>query len=272
MLDEKNLEVLKKFMSNNQQTPDPDDALLQETKVENVPLQQFYQLPQLGDIVTFGCWPFSEIGESKPVEWISLRVFEKDQIAFLISKNCIDCQPCDKSQEIGSGLMTWGIDSAPPYSYRWSNSSLLSWLKNEFYEKCFSREEKARILSQTINEGNERISTPVNLLSAAQVLTLLPRPYERQAKGTPYCLKGAGTTDDGFMPWWLSDTTEFYTHAAAVYADGSVCVKTSDESYWCDQNSGRSPKLKRPICHGFVVNTAIGIRPVIRVNYDNTEV
>ena len=74
------------------------------------------------------------------------------------------------------------------------------------------------------------------------------------------------------MSWWLSDTTEFDTDAAAVFADGSVCVRSSDESNWCDQNSEKSPKPKRPICHGVGVNAAIGIRPVIRIKFDNAEV
>jgi hypothetical protein len=75
-----------------------------------------------GDVIEYGCYPYGENGERRPLEWIVLEC--KDDAVFLITKNAIDTQPYKKKVE--------SIDDERMYNCAWETSDARSWLNKEF--------------------------------------------------------------------------------------------------------------------------------------------
>jgi len=68
-------------------------------------------------------------GPGGEIEWIVIEKNEQEHYATLMSKNCLDAQPYQKTLDKGKNL-------------KWENSSLKNWLNSEFIKK-FSESDRA---------------------------------------------------------------------------------------------------------------------------------
>ena len=90
-----------------------------------------------GDIITFGTYEQDNNLENgqEPIRWIVLQK-TKSQL-MLMSKYGLDVQPFN----------TEGVD------IRWENCSLRAWLNDDFYNTAFTDEEKEKINTKTVKNG-----------------------------------------------------------------------------------------------------------------------
>lgn len=151
------------------------------------------------DVVTFGRYPQSSLGDEAPIEWYVVQV--DGNKAQLISQYCLDSlQFHRKNEEI---------------SFR--NSSLFQWLNAEFKNRAFSAEERTMLAREIL------------LPDKAEVFRLLPETY-RRATGTDYAV--ANGYEDLKNIWWCGEFSRTtYTYDAwdvtehncafAVIGDGS---------------------------------------------------
>lgn len=151
------------------------------------------------DVVTFGRYPQSSLGDEAPIEWYVVQV--DGNKAQLISQYCLDSlQFHGKNEEI---------------SFR--NSSLFQWLNAEFKNRAFSAEERTMLAREIL------------LPDKAEVFRLLPETY-RRATGTDYAV--ANGYEDLKNIWWCGEFSRTtYTYDAwdvtehncafAVIGDGS---------------------------------------------------
>lgn len=88
---------------------------------------------QVGDYVTFGNYPQTAEGtDNTPIEWIVLDR-EGDEY-LLISEQVLDVQPFNTVSNEGN----------------WENSTLRTWLNDDFYNRAFSASEKSQIKNATV--------------------------------------------------------------------------------------------------------------------------
>lgn len=165
-----------------------------------------------GSTLTFGKFVQSaeDNAEAEPIEWEVLK--EENGKALIISKY---------------GLI------AIPYNYElepvtWENCTLRKWLNNEFYEDCFSGEEKTNILEVTnTNPDNKEYKTnggndtedKIFLLSLDEAKVLFADDESRIRKATAFAKK-SGTDVNVFIGdncrWWLRSPGGESDFAASV--------------------------------------------------------
>ena len=91
---------------------------------------------KVGTAVEFGSYPQTAEGtDDTPIEWLVLAV--EDDRALLISHYALDAKLCHDQENYTT----------------WENSSLRSWLDNEFYNAAFSDREKALVLETQVTAG-----------------------------------------------------------------------------------------------------------------------
>ena len=115
-------------------------------------LDKRFAKAKIGDIVTFGEYEIdNEDGiyytENKPTAPIEWGVVDKnDKAVLLISKNAIDDRKfCEQE------------DPEKTNSCTWINSSIRSWLNNDFYNNSFSHQEKVYILQTKLDNNSYSI-------------------------------------------------------------------------------------------------------------------
>lgn len=112
-------------------------------------LDKRFAKAKIGDIVTFGEYEidhedgiyYTENKPTTPIEW---GVVDKnDKAVLLISKNAIDDRKfCEEE------------DPEKTSSCTWVNSSIRSWLNDDFYNNAFTHQEKAYILQSKLNNNS----------------------------------------------------------------------------------------------------------------------
>lgn len=162
------------------------------------------------DTITFGRYPQTADGEPLEINWIILK--KENGKALLLSKYVLECSDEDPN----------------------------TFLNEEFYEKAFSREEKAKIWPKTMgSNGTEDNDAPedgedlchVFLLSVKDAEELFPGDDERRCLPTAYAIE-RGTwvsnaedcdviyqTDGEAACWWRLGGSD---EEARVLVDGSV--------------------------------------------------
>ena len=186
----------------------------------------------VGEPVFFGHYPQTEAGTDRtPIEWTVLEV--RDGKALLISRYGLDSMPYNNEDA----------------STDWENSSLRSWLNNEFLQAAFTEDEQAAILSSRVKNSSdqhynwglfvyngEETEDRIFLLSYAEAKQHFGLGETDQTKilsrvePTEYALsRGAQTnsrdsTADGKAAgkWWLRTPGAVKRYATIVYTDGGV--------------------------------------------------
>ena len=161
---------------------------------------------QIGKIVHLGSFDYDS--KSEALEWIV--VDSKDEKALLVSKNAITSMPfCSSSGENG-----------------WNKSGIREWLNVQFFDTCFTEDEKGIILSSVNATGDkvflldkeeyQKYSSEENL---GNNNTLLMR-----CQPTPYAIRKGIVVYSNviYCWWWLRGPGEEKTRAPIVSGFGLV--------------------------------------------------
>ena len=201
-----------------------------------------------GDSFFFGRYEQNNNDKGKEgIEWIVQEV--KEDRALLISKYALDYVEfhSEKSDEVN-----------------WSNSSLRTWLNQEFIEEAFSQEEQDAILSTPIlnsgDQGNEiwtirdlqDTEDKIFLLSYREAVTYFESNKERKLKETAY----SSAKGDPFRQisnvaikeagWWTRSPGASDGQECFVDNDGSIKSKKINEmstirpALWLDLSADQS--------------------------------
>ncbi len=175
----------------------------------------------------------------EPIEWRVLN----PSAGLVLCETIIDAQVFQNVVR-ESASSYYYIGSSTTYANNYAESSIRTWLNNDFYNTAFNTAQKNKIKSTTIDNDAHSdeysqysaVSTndPIFLLSAIEVLTTsfnLTNSDARKAKGTDYA-KCQGllyvNIDDnyepinGFASWWLRSPDKNSGCADGVGDDGYV--------------------------------------------------
>ena len=186
---------------------------------------------QPGKYITFGHYPQTSDGkDNTPIEWL---ILERDGLnALVVSKYGLDAQPYDISFN----------------DVTWEKCTLRTWLNDTFYNKAFSADEQAAILTTNVDNsknqcysgwdtnGGNNTQDKVFLLSYKEAYVyfdvtehnlsskksrVAPTAYAiaQGADVDSYCETMDGT-DAGW--WWLRSPGRDQDRAALVHAGGSL--------------------------------------------------
>ncbi len=188
--------------------------------VDNIDIAIQLSLVRQGktDIVTFGRYVQKTEGQPEPIEWKVLA--KEDDRILLISRYALEYKTYNSRDKSG---------------IKWENCSLRKWLNETFLKAAFTKDEKALILSVTVNADKNpkfRISPGksttdrVFLLSIMEAEKYFETDNDRQCQATSYCQsKGRYSNEDGTCWWWLRSPGKGTYSAADVRGNGNVCCE-----------------------------------------------
>lgn len=184
----------------------------------------------VGNEVIFGRYEQDNIIENgtEDIEWIVLDV--QDKKALLLSKYGLDAKPFEK--ESRSFLV----------SEYWENSSVRTWLNDEFLKTAFNEKEVSAILKTHLDNNSANYSyytdyscgddteDRVFFLSSAEKVLYLPEHAEARVAATAYAIANGAyvseedKTIDGIAAgyWWLRTPTYYKYNPACVQCDGDI--------------------------------------------------
>lgn len=198
----------------------------------------------------------NDITKKKDIEWIVLKV--EDGAALLISNYVLDAGLafCEDNFSEETVSPYWIIESSSNYFYKsnWYTSSYRKWLNDDFYNKAFTKEEKAIIKPVTLYESNtiaDNVSAMrdnVFAISTEEAEEYISKKIIVPAVGTDYAHSkqyalGVSLGYHGHrISWWLR------THSNSELSSMNDCVMI-----------GGSP--------AFYINSALfGARPTIKIS------
>ena len=181
-------------------------------------LKEHPEVAQVGDIITFGNYEQDNktANGKEAIEW---KVLEKDQNGkmLLISRYALDCRHYHSKNE----------------KVTWETSDIRSWLNNDFYGTAFTKAERAKIKSTTLEnrdnadyntDGGNDTKDKVFLLSIDEAKAYLSSTVERVCIATKYA-ESQGSQLESLTRscrWWLrSPGSTLYT-ASFVKVDGFI--------------------------------------------------
>jgi hypothetical protein len=168
----------------------------------------------------------------EPITWRVLDV--QSSSAFLMADLVLD------SQDYHYSLAERTIDGSTVDANNYKESHIRSWLNDNFYNTAFNNEEKARILTTTVDNSAAstgydpnayacaNTSDKVFLLSFSETTNAsygFSDPTARQLKPSAYAQsQGVYTyTSNGNSFWWLRSPNYYYAyHARIVDSNGNV--------------------------------------------------
>ena len=154
-----------------------------------------------GSAVFFGTYNDSDI------EWVVLEVNDNDE-ALIISRNILNALPYN---DTGSEIT-------------WEDSSIRSWLNNEFYNEAFTEEERSYIISScSLNLPNAQygISGGNNTMDNVFLLNIEEaQQYDFEALGV---VNQVFYNTGACYGWWLRSPGQSGQLASYVDRDGNVC-------------------------------------------------
>ena len=115
-------------------------VILQDPTAGTLPAESinlYVNMPQKGDIISFGNYWQSSDSKKEPIEWIVLDTDETK--AFVISRYGLEAKPYNQTDA----------------SVTWENCTLRKWLNNDFFNSAFSNAEKQIIQTTTLNNAED---------------------------------------------------------------------------------------------------------------------
>lgn len=179
-----------------------DNVSIKEIKESNV-----------GDLITFGTYEQdndTSNGKEK-IEWIVLE--KKDNKLLVLSKNGLDAKEYYNEEA----------------DITWNESTLRTWLNDEFLINAFSSDEQSKITTSTIDDK-------IYLLSLTEARTYLDIDGVKECKPTEYAIyNGAGSTSKGYAWWWLrsiheEDEVDYLYFANDEVMEGYAIMSTEKNS------------------------------------------
>lgn len=181
-------------------------------------LKEHPEVAQVGDIITFGNYEQDNktANGKEEIEW---KVLEKDENGkmFLISRYALDCRHYHSSVE----------------QVTWETSDIRSWLNNDFYNTAFTKSERAKIKTTTLEnrdnadyntDGGNDTKDKVFLLSIDEAKAYLPSTVERVCIATKYA-ESQGSQLESLTRscrWWLRSPGSTLYNASFVKVDGFI--------------------------------------------------
>lgn len=170
---------------------------------------------QIGQIYDFGIYEQDNDPDTEEkIQWQVLDV--QDGKALLISRYALDVQLFHTD---------WDATS-------WENCTLRVWLNGEFWNKAFTPEEQARVLTATVtaDSNSEYNSDPGNttedkvfLLSLQEVLTFMPEADSRKCQVTEYAKsRDIWLSEAGYCDWWLRTPGQNESYTTVVWSSGGI--------------------------------------------------
>ena len=228
---EQNLSAVRAKLKGIQ--PDEESQCSDEVIMRKVKKQ--WEVTQTGKCIVFGHYPQTKDGkDNTPIEWL---ILERDGLnALVVSKYGLDAQPYNISCT----------------DVTWEKCTLRTWLNDTFYNKAFSADEQAAILTTNVDNsksqcysgwntsGGNNTQDKVFLLSYAEANKYFGVEYwqnngatdkvKSRVAPTAYAIaQGAGKnssykTVDGIDAgwWWLRSPGPYPDRAAYVLTDGSL--------------------------------------------------
>ena len=228
---EQNLSAVRAKLKGIQ--PDEESQCSDEVIMRKVKKQ--WEVTQTGKCIVFGHYPQTKDGkDNTPIEWL---ILERDGLnALVVSKYGLDAQPYNISCT----------------DVTWEKCTLRTWLNDTFYNKAFSADEQAAILTTNVDNsksqcysgwntsGGNNTQDKVFLLSYAEANKYFGVEYwqnngatdkvKSRVAPTAYAIaQGTGKnssykTVDGIDAgwWWLRSPGPYPDRAAYVLTDGSL--------------------------------------------------
>ena len=211
------------------QEPEVTEAPVPEDTAEAMPVPEDTQKKtyltmddvEVGDYVTFGTYPQTREGtDATPIEWQILH--KEGSLLFVVSRYALDVQTFAESYETDG----------------WAESSIRSWLNNEFYNRAFTDQDKKGIVHIAVfADGNpyadidpgEDTTDYVFLLSIREAENYFETDEDRECQLTEYAFAQGGTEYYGNTCWWLRTPVE-YADAGMVDTLGEICYDGLYES------------------------------------------
>ena len=179
---------------------------------------------RVGACVTLGTYEQWE--KNQPIEWLVLAV--ENGKALLITKYGLVSKKYNR--RVGA---------------TWENSSIRTWLNNEFLNTAFTDSEKRRLLNVKVTADKNPSYSSTNpgkatkdqvfLLSIAETREYLASEASKKCELTPYAKANVSSKNDrNACSWWLRTPGFTVDYAAYVHSDGEVQVfgsSVSDEGY-----------------------------------------
>ena len=198
--------------------------------------QQVSSGVRVGDVICFGRYPQTKSGlDNTPIEWKVIAV--KGNSALVISRYVLDCQPFYSAKR----------------SITWESSSIRPWLNNDFYNRAFSAQDKAFILTTRVDNsdyqghsgryenthgGNDTVDN-IFLLSYREAWKYfgLENDYARMCPATAYAKnRGAEFSTQTYLVdgqgaalWWLRSPGG--RQNAMIYVDKDGSHEWKDVNY-----------------------------------------
>lgn len=181
-------------------------------------LKEHPEVAQIGDIITFGNYEQDNktANGKEEIEW---KVLDKDENGkmFVISRYALDCRHYHSKIE----------------QVTWEASDIRHWLNNDFYSTAFTKSERAKIKTTTLEnrdsadfgtDGGNNTKDKIFLLSIDEASTYLPTPLERVCLATKYA-ESQGSQLESLTRscrWWLRSPGTTQHTAASVKIDGFI--------------------------------------------------
>ena len=175
----------------------------------------------------------------EPIEW---RVLDPSA-GLVLCETIIDAQAYQNVVR-KSASDNYYIGSSSTYANNYAESSIRTWLNNDFYNTAFNTAQKNKIESTTLNNDAARpedskynsasTTDPIFFLSYSEVQNNsygLSSDSERKGKNTDYA-KCQGIADlFGFSDWYLRTPGDRSYHACDVDYNGDVGFMSGSVSY-----------------------------------------
>lgn len=196
-----------------------------------------------GDTVEFGKYDLNgtDSDGSEKITWIILEAGDSE--ALLISRDALDARPYNSSK----------------VPVTWESSSLRKWLNGSFLQTAFTASERSMIATSEVKgeessvnvvESGNDTNDLVYLLSLSEFADAFPDRSSQHCTASSAAASRISDSGPGSLSCWLRSSGYSFAEADAV-------------TYYDEPDGGFSYTLG----NGFEVDTALGVRPVIRLAY-----
>ena len=196
---------------------DVDDLLKNDDHYKLIRSVQTSSLSRAGNTVIFGRYEQDNNPNNGPeaIEWIVLDATPEK--ALLLSRYGLDCKPYHTKNE----------------DVTWEDSTIRSWLNNEFMNTAFSKTEQSSIMLTNVSNSrdqgyyrsySEDTQDNVFLLSYKEARQLLIREAWRDCIPTDYAMSKGAEFDlyNKSAGWWLRSSGDYQYYATIVQSNGKI--------------------------------------------------
>lgn len=182
--------------------------------------------------VTYNGIEYGKVGTDRffkvePLKWTKLKEF--NGYAYYLSQMCLDCKPFDSTTN------------------NYSNSSLKSWLVNEFYKNAFPDK------------------TYFELSMSLKTIEIPSRSFYETSLYGFTSTDGPSTTRECKVTEYSAARGQAISIDSATYGNGYYWTSTADSG---DNTKAMDIGMDGSICSSVITSTSSGVRPYITINIE----